>query len=157
MREHLADCVECRTLAREWSELDGQLTAHFTPPLLSMDFSARVWTAIQSLPPETTAFERPASVSPESDWPAAWARRRRHFVWTFLPAALDHLGYAFAIVLAVCLSVRLMPAFLNTWPHDLQRTWLALLAYGLGASAPVALFVLGWLARRPLGRLLTFH
>ncbi len=153
MREHLAECAQCSAIAREWGDLDAQLTARLNATI-SPGFSELVWRAIESLPtqPAGTAAED-ASV-PDSGWPAAWARHRRRYFWTHLPAALDQLGYAFAVVLAVCLSVRIMPTVLNAWPTNLHSTWLALLAYGLGVSAPVLLFGLAWLAKRPLARLL---
>ncbi len=153
MREHLAECAQCSATAREWADLDAQLTGHFNAAL-SPGFSARVWSAIESVSAQAAGAAADKDALSELDWLAAWARHRRRYLWTHLPAALDQLGYAFALVLAVCLSVRIMPTVLNAWPTNLQSTWLALLAYGLGVSAPVFLLGLAWLAKRPLARLL---
>lgn len=153
MREHLAQCAPCRALARQWTELDVQLAAHFRAAM-TPGFSGQVWRAIESLSVEAAGAAASKGALPESAWPAAWAQLQRRYLWTFLPTALDQLGYAFAVVLAVCLSGRIMPGLLKTCPGELQGGWLGLLAYGLGVSAPIFLLGLAWLAKRPLARLL---
>lgn len=155
MLEHIRDCAQCSAMAREWGELDAQLAAHFKSVAMAPGFSAKVWRAIESLP--TYALGAGASKGGlESDWPDAWARLRRRYLWTVVPMALDHVGYAFAIVLAVCLSARIMLHALNAWSLGLESGWLALLAYGLGLSAPIFLLGFLWAVKRPLARLLAF-
>lgn len=72
---------------------------------------------------------------------------------TQLPVALDHLGYAFAIVLAAFFAGRLFPWLWTTWVHYFQSS-LWQVPIGLGVGALVFLAALGFIAKRPLARLL---
>jgi len=153
--EHLAGCEDCAGLASQWTELDAQLSNHFKPHPVPEGFSTRLWSAIESLPPQPAEGLSEPLPLPDSQWSAAWEQYRRRLLWVQLPTALDQVGYAFAVMLAFCFVFRMLARVVSSPPQTLPaNSLLTPLAYGLAFSAPVLLFALGFAAKRPLTRLL---
>lgn len=152
---HIAGCEHCQGLAAQWAELDAELCRDLRGRQLSSNFSRRVWAAIQALPESGATGLSPARDPGDTQWSTAWARQRRRFLWTQAPGALDQLGYAFGVVVTLCLLSRLLAKFLSAWP-DLSRfiSGDSVMVYAFAASVAILMVVLAVTAKRPLARFL---
>lgn len=148
---HLASCLQCKTLATQWRQLDHHLQTSLKIPRLSGGFVRRVWSAIETVKVQPAYRLR----SIEAEWAAVWAKHRRRFLWTQLPAALDKIGFAFAAGLLVLLLVRATLKFSNlstTIAAAFAQPWTIPMAIALTVTTLLA--VLTFTARRPLSRVL---
>jgi hypothetical protein len=155
MTAHIAGCHHCKSLAAQWAELDTELCRDFRGHQLSRHFSSRVWAAVQALPLSGSAGLLSARDQGDAQWSTVWARHRRRFLWMQAPWALDQLGYAFGVVVTLCLLSRLMPKFLSALSGLGQRISADnVIGYAGVASLAVLLVVFACTAKRPFSRFL---
>jgi anti-sigma factor RsiW len=146
---HLASCAPCETLATQWRRLDDQLQTNLKIPELSEGFAQRVLRAIENV--ELQPVQSLKSI--EAEWAAAWAKYRRRFLWTHLPAALDKIGFTLGAGLLVLILGRAALKFSNlatTFSAAFTQPWIMPAAIALSVTTLLA--VLGFTARRPLTR-----
>jgi anti-sigma factor RsiW len=128
---HLGGCAHCRTLARQFEQLDAALSASVKAPALSADFDQRLWQRVQAAPAALTEAQR--------------AERKRQLQAEF-EAGLARIGRG-SFALESLLRNLTWPALAMVAGWLAWRLTLALTAHldvqGLGALAPS---LLPWLA-----------